>query len=123
MRILSILFSLLIGLALSQPVLAYKEADLQQLLKTNSCPSCELSKATLEGADLTKANLKWVNLSGADLTEASLQGADLTNVYLGQARLNQADLTGAKLEGVVGISKAIFCKTTMPDGTINDSGC
>ena len=32
MRILSILFSLFMGLGLSQPVLAYKEADLQWLL-------------------------------------------------------------------------------------------
>lgn len=62
-----------------------------------------------------------------DMTEAeqieNLKEADLTNAWLGQARLNQANLTGAKLEGVGGLSKAIYCNTTMPDGSINNKDC
>jgi hypothetical protein len=47
MKRLFILFSLFMGLALSQPVWAYKEVDLEKLLKTNSCPGCDLSGAVM----------------------------------------------------------------------------
>jgi len=42
------------------------------------------------------------NLSRADLTEATLVGADLRNAILADTK---------------------FCKTTMPDRSINNSGC
>jgi uncharacterized protein YjbI with pentapeptide repeats len=49
---------------------------------------------------------------GAMLNVANLRGADLH-----QADLSEADLTGAKL------LYAVFCNTTMPDGSINNSNC
>ena len=43
----------------------------------------------------------------SDLPPTNFSGADLTG----------ANLTGVSLDGV------IFCNTTMPDGTINNSSC
>ena len=60
-----------------------------------------------QNADLSGANLSNANLSGANLYYANLTDANLTN-----ANLTDANLTGA-----------IFCNTTLPDGSINNSGC
>ena len=63
-----------------------------------------LRRADLTGADLTGANLRGANLRGADLTRADLTGAnlrraDLTGANLTGADLRRADLTGANLTG------------------------
>ena len=55
-----------------------------------------------QGVNATEGSETSANFSGADLT-----GTNLTGV----------NLTGLVLEGV------IFCKTTMPDGTVNNEGC
>ena len=57
------------------------------------------------------------DLSGVNLTGANLSRANLTDVNLTGATLAGATLTGATLTG------AIFCNTTMPDLTPNNSGC
>jgi hypothetical protein len=67
------------------------------------CTRCNLSRANLRGADLTGVNFTRANLSGACLVDADLTGAVVTN---------STNLYGA-----------IFCNTTMPDGSVNDSGC
>lgn len=71
-----------------------------------------LAGTRLSGADLSNANLRGADLYGAELFEADLTGADLTD-----ADLSFADIEDAKLDG------AIFCRTTMPDTSINNSGC
>jgi uncharacterized protein YjbI with pentapeptide repeats len=88
-------FFLMVGL--SWEVGAFSDEDLAKLKTTGSCVQCNLSGANLTGAHLIKAVLPETNLTGAILTEANL--------------------TGANLEG------ATFCYTTIPDGTINNSGC
>lgn len=40
------------GSALSQPAVGYKEADLQQFLKTNSCQGCDLTEVNQERANI-----------------------------------------------------------------------
>ena len=93
---MSVLCLLLAGL--SWEVGAFSEEDLKKLKATGNCVQCDLSGADLWGEDL----------SGADLTEAHhLYGANLTG----------ADLTDANL------IRAIFCGTTMQDGTMDNSGC
>ncbi len=77
-------------------------AEEKRLKETGSCPGCDLSEANLSGANLYKADLEGANLSGAVLS-----GANLRFTFL----------TGENLEG------AILCNTTMPDGTIDNSGC
>jgi len=76
---------------------AYDEKDVEKLKATGNCQKC----------DLSEANLMWANLSGAKLEGADLGGANLTG-----AKLEGANLEGAKL-----------CRTTMPDGTMVNSGC
>jgi uncharacterized protein YjbI with pentapeptide repeats len=110
--------------------------------------SANLSSAQLSGADLSGARLKYSMLSGADLqgarlvdtqlTGANLEGANLeralfTRAELRGARLRGAQLSGANLEGanlqfVENLEAAQLvgtklCKTRMPDGQINNSGC
>jgi len=76
-----------------------------------------LSRAALREADLREANLSGANLRLADLREADLSGANLTGADLARANLKGANLTGADLRG------AKFCRTAMPDGSINDRDC
>jgi len=74
------------------PSYAFKQSDLEQLLRTKQCPRCNLSGVDFEGnwhlvnANLEKANLAGANLTGIDLEKANLAGANLTG----------SDLTGHK---------------------------
>ena len=52
-----------------------------------------------EKADLSGADLRWANLSGADLREADLYRANLSGADLSGADLRVADLKGANLSG------------------------
>jgi hypothetical protein len=53
--------------------------------------------ASLDGANLTRANLDGANLDGANLTRASLDGANLYGASLTRASLDGANLYGANL--------------------------
>ena len=93
--------------------------------------------ATLAGANIVNTNLRLANFAGADLTGARLVGAvlsggDLTGANLSGATLDRtgvadADFTDANLAGAtivrMSLSDAILCRTTMPDGTLNNDGC
>ena len=96
---------------------AFEPADLQKLKDTGNCVECDLFKAILSGANLSRANLNGAWLRKADLSEANLIEANLRKADLSEADLSEADLTGAIMNGV------ILCNTTMPDGSVNDSGC
>jgi hypothetical protein len=67
--------------------------------------------------DFSGSDLRGANFTGAHLALANFQGADLGGACLVDANLREADLAATDLGG------AIFCRTRMPDGTINDSGC
>ncbi len=107
-----------------------------------------LIRANLANADLTGANLSNVNLSGANLTNTNLtgvnlsgmnlSGAKLTNAQLNSANLSKTDLTNTDLSGAnlfranfndadVGsffkANRSKYCKTKMPDGSINNRDC
>jgi len=82
----------------------------------------DLQRANLHEADLFKIYLMGSNLSGADLRETDLREADLTGADLREANLTESDLTEANLVGAI-LERAIFCKTTMPNGLINNSDC
>ena len=129
---------LILALALILPlsVGAFKPEDLKKLKKTNECRECDLSRANLKGADLVGAKLYGANLKGAKLQEANLEEANLENAKLQGANLPganlyEASLSGAKLyeadleyakDGAF-LRSAIFCKTIMPDGSVNNSDC
>ena len=81
---------------------AFDEGDLKKLKATNACVKCDLS-----GTNLSGENLKGANLFRANLTRANLTDADLTNAIMMKAI----------------VQGAIFCRTIMPDETLNNSGC
>ncbi|NER48655.1 MAG: protein kinase [Symploca sp. SIO1A3] len=68
--------------------------DLQQLLETGQCSSCDL-----RGVDLRDAKLQGVDLTNADLSDADLRGADLRSADLENVNLTATDLRGADLRG------------------------
>lgn len=83
---------------------------------------CDLSHRDLSGADLRSASLdraclQYVNLTGANLRSADLEGADVSGANLTDANLERADIRNWKTDG------AIFCRTTMPDGSVNTVNC
>ncbi|MCH9030938.1 MAG: pentapeptide repeat-containing protein [candidate division Zixibacteria bacterium] len=57
-------------------------------------------RVNLQGAVLTKANLKWVNLGRANLEGATLVRADLSHASLKRANLTNANLERANLTDV-----------------------
>ena len=65
------------------------------------------------------ATLVWFGFQG-DNAKATNGVEERSN--LPATNLTGADLTGANLEGV-SLDGVILCKTTMPDGTINNSSC
>lgn len=99
-----------------------------------SLPNANLSGATLVNSNLIGANLNGANLSGAKLStatlaSANLKKANLSNTVLTGANLIAADLTEANLSGAtidlndIQVKKALFCRTVLPDGTLNNSNC
>lgn len=77
----------------------------------------DLSRTSLRSANLHLVQLDFANLRSATLDSADLRGANLTSSDLTDASLRDADMAGALLTG------AIRCRTTMPDGSRDDSGC
>ncbi len=67
------------------------------LINTNACGECDLSGASLMGANLSGAELGAANLSGANLFGADLSGAELNCAFLCGADLTFANLSGADL--------------------------
>ena len=65
------------------------------------------------------ATFVWYGFQG-DSAKATNGGKERSN--LPATNLTGADLTGANLKGV-NLDGAILCKTTMPDGRINNSSC
>ena len=109
-----------------------------------------LSSTTLQSASLVGANLNAVtmicfvdaeidedgcagrtNLVDADLSGAKFKGAQIWSADFTGANLSGADFRGAAFDDGQDsefreeaiFTDAIFCNTTMPDGSINNSGC
>jgi len=100
------------------------QANFQQLIKTNACPSCDLAGVVLTRIDLSEANLENANLAGAqllltDLSDANLRNANLQGARLGGADLGGADLRGANLTGAV--LEGAYLKGAKFDGKVVSS--
>lgn len=92
-----------------------------RLVKTKSCPGCDLAgvvltRMDLKGADLEGANLAGAKLVLADLTGANLKNANLQGAALGGADLANCNLRGANLTGA--ILEGAYLDTAEFDGTI-----
>lgn len=83
---------------------------------------CHLRDQDLRGVDLSGAFLHDVDLGGADLTGADLTDAQLSRVWAVGTNLRDADLSGALVNGG-DLQKALYCNTTMPEGTIANGSC
>jgi hypothetical protein len=87
-------------------------------------PGKNLAKCNFGGSSALKnKNVKGANLGGANLAGADASGANFSGANLGDACLVGAILTGARINGSTNLGGAIFCRTTMPDGSENNSGC
>lgn len=60
---------------------------------------CLVPAKTLEGADLTKANLHCANLANCNLRKANMSGVDVTRAQLTKANLENAQFATANLSG------------------------
>ncbi len=86
--------------------------------KGKNLAKCCYEDANVSNKNFAGANLGSANFSGADASRSNFAGANL-----GRACLVDADLTGAAVTGTTNLTGAIFCRTTMPDSSTNDSGC
>ena len=103
------------------------EAEAEPCWRAGSCvPStgsnvsyCDLEGSpAFHGLNCTRCNASRANLRGIDA-----RGANFTRANLSYACLVDADLTGATIAGNTNLSFATFCRTKMPNGSINNSGC
>jgi uncharacterized protein YjbI with pentapeptide repeats len=85
-------------------------------------PYTQCEGADLQGADLHGAQLMYANFAGANLNDASLAFADMPGANPGGANLTGATLDDA-LDTGANYGGATFCHTTVPNGTVNNSGC
>jgi uncharacterized protein YjbI with pentapeptide repeats len=87
----------------------------------------DLTNAVLRSSDLSGASLQGARLVRADLVDATLSYASLTGADLRKAKLANADLTAADLTGAIvtpaQLARARLCRTTMPDGTVDNPEC
>ena len=87
-------------------------------------PKANLSTCDFEDSNsLENVNCTSCNLSGANLQDADASGANFNKANLQKACLVDADLTGATINASTNLKDALFCRTTMPNGSINNSGC
>ena len=85
--------------------------------KNNS--GCDFSSSTA----FVDANARGANLSNTNFRDADAYGADFRGANLSGSCFVKANLRNAKLGSSVNVGGAIFCRTLMPDGSINDRDC
>ena len=91
-----------------------RRKNLDTLLSTKKCVSCDLSGSDLTNSDLTGADLRKANLIDANLSRADLSGANLTGADLSFATLTNANLTGANLTDIRINASAIATNKILP---------
>ncbi len=92
-------------------------------MRGNAFGSCRMSQCIFTAADLTGCGFNHSDMGGstfegAKLVRVKFKGAILGGCDFTGADLTKANLTGADLEGVASFAGALFCQTTMPDGSI-----
>ena len=113
-------FGCLLLMGFSWQVGAFDNDDLKKFMETKECQQCDLSGIHLSGSDL---ELEGVNLSGSDLSGAWLYYAYLKGTILTNTDLTETNFETAEEFDTADTTGAIFCRTIMPDGTKNNSGC
>jgi hypothetical protein len=86
-------------------------------------PAKNLANCNLEGSTaFNGANCKGCNVSKGNLRRVDARGVNFTNANLSSACLVGADLSGGTLKNA-NMNGTVFCRTMMPDGSTNNSGC
>ncbi len=67
------------------------------LIKSKSCPYCNLAGVSLSDLNLDNADLTHANLMNAHMTQCSLKKADLSHALLHNAQMGNSNLSGASL--------------------------
>jgi uncharacterized protein YjbI with pentapeptide repeats len=100
------------------------EADFFNASMPKELDGASLTRAQLDGADLTDVLLRSADLNHADLSNANIKRADLREADLTGANLTGADFSEADLEDATGVTveeleeqAASLEAATMPDGT------
>ena len=88
--------------------------DVQRLLKTHTCPGCDLRNEQLVNLDLAGADLTGADLSGAFMYKTVLREAALKGAKFVGADLGGTDLTGAHDADLKGAQTNQYTKC--PDG-------
>ena len=92
----------------------------------------EIETKVLTNDNLTASASDMTSIINADLTDAKIEPGKLDEALLCNTRtiggsVSGCDLSGRNLTGVdlreIDLTGAILCKTTMPDGVIDNSGC
>ena len=92
----------------------------------NDMRGCNFSRSKMVRCDFTLTNLTQACFLGTDLSGATFEGAklirtELMEANLGGANMTGVDLTGADMTGAddggAWYESALFCDTTLPDGT------
>jgi uncharacterized protein YjbI with pentapeptide repeats len=109
------------GANLERANLIYADLSSGNLIGAN-LKRANLRSADLRSADLIYADMAFANLQGANLTGADLYGVNLIGANLAYADLTNADLSVKNLN-TVDTTATTFCRTIMPDGSTNNSGC
>ena len=102
------------------------------VLKNANFDQVQLDSADMLGADFSNANFAGVFMDGVDIRAANFTGANCEGAtfdsdgprdpqYLG-ANFTDANLKGAEI-AINGNKFIYFCRTIMPDGTINNRDC
>ncbi|MBT3939055.1 MAG: pentapeptide repeat-containing protein, partial [Pelagibacterales bacterium] len=100
-KVLNILLcTILINSCFIKNSFSYDEEDLQKLLKNNVCINCDLSGADFRKKNLSGANLEGSNLNKVNLWRANLKGANLKGCSIEEANLRRVNLENANLNNV-----------------------
>jgi uncharacterized protein YjbI with pentapeptide repeats len=109
-------------------------ADMRRAVLVRShLVGADASRANLSGTDMTDANLAGINLHGAKLSRAMVANADLRGANVSGAHLAGADFSfsnltdasfiGATVSAATTFFEVTYCRTVMPDGTVNNANC
>jgi hypothetical protein len=108
-----------------------KDRIRSEQLPANCCSSGDcapgkgknLAKCCYDGQDFAGANFEGSNLGSANFAGANASNASFGGANLGKACLVDAILTGATINNSTNLGGVIFCRTVMPDDSVNNSGC
>jgi len=107
----------------------FDEAHLESaiLVRTNLqnavFPGAKLQKTKFFNADLRGADFVAADLRQTSFVKTNLQNANFEQANLQETRFREANLQGATFDNDKRLAQALFCRTTMPNGTLNNRDC